>query len=134
MRYKVKLLEILLRPSHTHFWLSKTLQLLSFSIKTTFERCYDHFIGGKITATALSKEETLYKIGLLTFTAISRLPGWKTFDVERYCFSLERTRRTQISLSNMGRQMYFYYLEWLFVYNQNNVGYLQITTLQFHYF
>ena len=24
----------------------------------------------------------------------------------------------------MGRQMYFYYLEWLFVYNQNNVGYL----------
>ena len=34
----------------------------------------------------------------------------------------------------MGRQMYFYYLEWLFVYNQNNVGYLQITTLQFHYF
>ena len=35
---------------------------------------------------------------------------------------------------DMGRQMYFYYLEWLFVYNQNNVGYLQITTLQFHYF
>ena len=34
----------------------------------------------------------------------------------------------------MGRQMYFYYLEWLFVYNQNNVGYLQITTLQFHVF
>ena len=34
----------------------------------------------------------------------------------------------------MGRQMYFYYLEWLFVYNQNNVGYLQITTLQFYYF
>ena len=30
----------------------------------------------------------------------------------------------------MGRQMYFYYLEWLFVYNQNNIGYLQITTLQ----
>ena len=30
--------------------------------------------------------------------------------------------------------MYFYYLEWLFVYNQNNVGYLQITTLQFYYF
>ena len=26
----------------------------------------------------------------------------------------------------MGRQMYFYYLEWLFVYNQTNVGYLQI--------
>ena len=35
---------------------------------------------------------------------------------------------------SMGRQRYFYYLEWLFVYNQNNVGYLQITTLQFHYF
>ena len=104
MRYKVKLLEILLRPSHTHFWLSKTLQLLSFGVKTTFERCYDHFIGGKITATALSKEETLYKIGLLPFTAISRLPGWKTFDVERYCFSLERTRRTQISLSNASRR------------------------------
>ena len=34
----------------------------------------------------------------------------------------------------MGGQMYFYYLEWLFVYNQTNVGYLQITTLQFHYF
>ena len=34
----------------------------------------------------------------------------------------------------MGRQMYFYYLEWLFVDNENNVGYLQITTLQFHYF
>ena len=34
----------------------------------------------------------------------------------------------------MGRQMYFYYLEWLFVYNQNNIGYLQITTLQFYYF
>ena len=31
----------------------------------------------------------------------------------------------------MGRQMYFYYLEWLFVYNQNKGGYLQITTLQF---
>ena len=30
--------------------------------------------------------------------------------------------------------MYFYYLEWLFAYNQTNVGYLQITTLQFHYF
>ena len=37
-------------------------------------------------------------------------------------------------VSYMGRQMYFYYLEWLFVYNQNNVGYLQITTLQFYYF
>ena len=34
----------------------------------------------------------------------------------------------------MGRQMYFYYLEWLFVYNQNKAGYLQITTLQFYYF
>ena len=34
----------------------------------------------------------------------------------------------------MGRQMYFYYLEWLFVYNQNKSGYLQITTLQFYYF
>ena len=29
----------------------------------------------------------------------------------------------------MGPQMYFYYLEWLFVHNQNNVVYLQITTL-----
>ena len=36
--------------------------------------------------------------------------------------------------SVMGRQMYFYYLEGLFVYNQNNSGYLQITTLQFYYF
>ena len=35
---------------------------------------------------------------------------------------------------DMGRQMYFYYLEWLFVYNQNKSGYLQITTLQFYYF
>ena len=34
----------------------------------------------------------------------------------------------------MGRQIYFYYLEWLFVYNQNKAGYLQITTLQFYYF
>ena len=34
----------------------------------------------------------------------------------------------------MGRQMYFYYLEWLFVYNQNKAGYLQITTLQVYYF
>ena len=34
----------------------------------------------------------------------------------------------------MEHQMCFYYLEWLFVYNQNNVGYLQITTLQFYYF
>ena len=34
----------------------------------------------------------------------------------------------------MGRQMYFYYLEWLLVYNQNKGGYLQITTLQFYYF
>ena len=34
----------------------------------------------------------------------------------------------------MGRQMYFYYLEWLFVYNQNKSGYLQITTLQVYYF
>ena len=25
--------------------------------------------------------------------------------------------------------MYFYYLEWLFVYNQNKAGYLQITAL-----
>ena len=32
----------------------------------------------------------------------------------------------------MGRQMYFNYLEWLFVYNQNKAGYLQITTLQFY--
>ena len=31
MRYKVKLLEILLRPSHTNFWLSKTQQLLSLT-------------------------------------------------------------------------------------------------------
>ena len=34
----------------------------------------------------------------------------------------------------MGRQMDFYYLEWLFVYNQNKGGYLQITTSQFYYF
>ena len=34
----------------------------------------------------------------------------------------------------MGRQMYFYYLEWLFVYNQNKSGYLQTTTLQVYYF
>ena len=35
----------------------------------------------------------------------------------------------------MGRQMYFYYLEWLIVYNQNNVGYIytnnHITVLLF---
>ena len=30
--------------------------------------------------------------------------------------------------------MDFYYLEWLFVYNQNKGGYLQITTSQFYYF
>ena len=30
--------------------------------------------------------------------------------------------------------MYFYYLEWLFVYNQEKGGYLQITTLQFSIF
>ena len=41
---------------------------------------------------------------------------------------------TLCCLIYMGRQMYFYYLEWLFLYNQNNIGYLQITTLQFHYF
>ena len=34
----------------------------------------------------------------------------------------------------MGRQMDFYYLEWLFVYNQNKGGYLQINTSQFYYF
>ena len=33
----------------------------------------------------------------------------------------------------MGRQIYFYHLEWLFVYNQNKGGYLQITTVQFYY-
>ena len=38
------------------------------------------------------------------------------------------------SRRSMGRQMYFYYLEWLFVYNQNKSGYLQITTLQVYYF
>ena len=38
-----------------------------------------------------------------------------------------------IVLTLMGRQMYFYYLEWLFVYNQNKSGYLQITTLQVYY-
>ena len=27
-------------------------------------------------------------------------------------------------ISIMGRQIYFYYLEWLFVYNQNKYGYL----------
>ena len=27
-------------------------------------------------------------------------------------------------LAGMGRQMYFYYLEWLFVYNQNKYGYM----------
>ena len=40
----------------------------------------------------------------------------------------------RIDFRNVGRQMYFYYLEWLFVYNQNKSGYLQITTLQFYYF
>ena len=34
----------------------------------------------------------------------------------------------------MGRQMYFYYLEWFLVYNQYKAGYLQITTLQFYCF
>ena len=33
----------------------------------------------------------------------------------------------------MGRQIYFYYLEWLFVDNQDKGGYLQITTVQFYY-
>ena len=33
----------------------------------------------------------------------------------------------------MGRQIYFYYSEWLFVYNQDKGGYLQITTVQFYY-
>ena len=28
------------------------------------------------------------------------------------------------SYLTMGRQMYFYYLEWLFVYNQNKYGYM----------
>ena len=32
----------------------------------------------------------------------------------------------------MGRQMYFYYLEWLFVYNQNRADYLQINNRQFY--
>ena len=39
----------------------------------------------------------------------------------------------QLWLLSMGRQMYFYYLEWLFVYNQNKAGNLQITTSQFYY-
>ena len=30
----------------------------------------------------------------------------------------------------MGRQMCFYYLEWLFVYNQSNVGYLPSSEIQ----
>ena len=49
-----------------------------------------------------------------------------------FCWKILKT----INLSQifMGRQMYFYYLEWLFVYNQNKSGYLQITTLQFYYF
>ena len=34
---------------------------------------------------------------------------------------------------NIGRQIYFYYSEWLFVYNENKGGYLQITTVQFYY-
>ena len=50
MRCKVKLLEILLRPSHINFWLSKTYQLLSLtsqpSVKTAIigseEDCDDY--------------------------------------------------------------------------------------------
>ena len=33
-----------------------------------------------------------------------------------------------------GAKCIFYYIEWLFVNNEDNVGYLQITTLQFYYF
>ena len=33
----------------------------------------------------------------------------------------------------MERQIYFHYLEWLFVDNQDKGGYLQITTEQFYY-
>ena len=33
-------------------------------------------------------------------------------------------RQTIIDPPDMGRQMYFYYLEWLFVYNQNKYGYM----------
>ena len=40
--------------------------------------------------------------------------------------ALQNGRRA-IMNNHMGRQMYFFYLEWLFVYDQNNVGYLQIT-------
>ena len=42
--------------------------------------------------------------------------------------------KSQIGVKTVGRQMDFYYLEWLFVYNQNKAGYLQITTLRFYYF
>ena len=33
-------------------------------------------------------------------------------------------RNGETVLQTMGRQMYFYYLEWLFVYNQNKYGYM----------
>ena len=32
------------------------------------------------------------------------------------------------SWNTMGRQLYIYYFEWLFLYNQKQGGYLQITT------
>ena len=35
-----------------------------------------------------------------------------------------RTRLPAKGQKIMGRQMYFYYLEWLFVYNQNKYGYM----------
>ena len=67
---------------------------------------------------------TAYKYDALTdcATGARRKCSYCSFDV------------FMIVLTLMGRQMYFYYLEWLFVYNQNKSGYLQITTLQVYYF
>ena len=45
-------------------------------------------------------------------------------------FRVPKTRFINVDRwSPMGRQMYFCYLEWLFVNNQPCFGYIQITTL-----
>ena len=52
-----------------------------------------------------------------------------SFDFRTGCREIKRCEESK----SMGRQMYFYYFEWFFVYNQNKGCYLQITTLQFYF-
>ena len=53
-----------------------------------------------------------------------------SFDFRTGCREIKRCEKSK----SMGHQMYFYYFQWFFVYNQSKGGYLQITTLQFCYF